>query len=73
MGKQVNVDVVGVIADLAIVKEYREDPQPLVVFDLYQTYEVDGEISKNLLASDRYELLEDAPFELTEEEIAELR
>ena len=68
--KEVNIQVLDQIAVKAVVKELRNsletNNKDLYVFDLYDE---DGVC----LASDRYELAEDAPFELTEEEIEELQ
>ena len=61
--KIVSVQVLDETANLAKVKEYRNNS--MYVFDLY--------LDEEVLATDRCELVENAPFELTEEEINALQ
>lgn len=58
--KVVNVDVLGVLAVKALVVKH-DISQGIYVFDLFDS-------SGNLIAKSRYCLVNDAPFELTEDE-----
>lgn len=63
----------GTTADVAVVKELRIDPEPVLIFDLCSevTQEEGGPILKTLQA-DCFAAADEAPFELTPEEYEQL-
>lgn len=67
--KSVQVNVLDKTADTALVKEYRAN-EDVFVFDLAETVtDAEGNISLNILASDRYAFGKDAPFSLSQDEL----
>lgn len=73
MEKEVNVTVLDKTANVAFVKEYREDSIPIYVYDL-AIKTVEGEVTNyETIATDRYKPVIEAPFTLTENELKNLK
>jgi len=68
--KTVSVQVPQGVANLALVKEYREDSQPIYVYDLCS---VNDNNDVTVLQQDVWVFVENAPFTLTGEELHNLK
>jgi len=70
IAKEVFVELPNGEANLAIVKECREDSKPIYVYDLLK---VDENANGEYLQQDVWAFIENAPFTLTGEELHNLK